>query len=512
MLHYLGLVSSPTAFFTVLGVSLLSAILLLSGRIPLYFVRFHTGMISLPPFVALLGLVTNKGPVMFGPWRFDSLSWLLALFVLTIGVIVQRYSVRYLFGDRSYRKYFTLMTITTFANTLTWISNDLRLLAVCWGATLLGLTSLIGLNKEWQVSRKAAAMTGRVFLLSWVILVLAIVWMTQATGHWQLSLVLEKHNLGELALWERTCINLLLLVAMVIPSAQFPFQRWLLNTIVAPTPVSAVMHAGIVNAGGLMLTRFAPLFSGDWAQMILLLLSSISVLLGTGLMLVHVDYKRQLVGSTIAQMGFMLIQCALGAYLAAITHAILHGLFKASLFLQAGSAIHHKKSLPSIKDRPLPYLWILTGGILGFLTGMGYWLASHGEGYQLISTFILGWSVTYAWYGLVALGGGRVGRLAGLALLAGAAFMFNIIHRALDSLLHESVLIGSQPPAPAVILVLLILLGSSFFGLWLANHRSSTIFTVMYLWLVHLGEPRKDLVESHPRYLMKFLSNRRSFR
>ena len=64
-------------------------------------------------------------------------------------------------------------------------------------------------------------------------------------------------------------------------------------------------------------------------------------MIGTGIMLVHVDYKRQLVGSTIAQMGFMLIQCALGAYLAAIIHAVLHGLFKSTLFLQAGSAIHH---------------------------------------------------------------------------------------------------------------------------------------------------------------------------
>lgn len=510
MLHYLGLVSWPTAFFIVLGVSLLSGILLLSRRIPLYFVRFHTGMISLPPIVALLGLVTNKGRVIVGPWSFDSLSWLLALFVLTIGVIVQRFSVRYLFGDRSYRKYFILLTITTFANALTWISNDLHLLLVCWGAALLGLTWLIRVNKEWQVSKKAAAMTGRVFLISWVILVLAFTWIGLATGHWQLSALLEKHNLAQLASWQRTCINLLLILAMVIPSAQFPFQRWLLNSVVAPTPVSAVMHAGIVNAGGLMLTLFAPLISGDGAQIILLVLSSISVLLGTGIMLVHVDYKRQLVGSTIAQMGFMLIQCALGAYLAAITHAILHGLFKASLFLQAGSAIQHQRP-KSFKDGPLPYLWIMTGGILGFLTGMGYWLASHGEGYQLISTFILGWSVTYAWIGLVAFGDGRVGRLAGLTLLAGAALLFNIIHTALDSLLQESVLIGSQAPAPAIILVLLILLGSSCFGLWLANHRSSTIFTVMYLWLVHLGEPHKDLVESHPHYLANFLSNRRSF-
>lgn len=90
--------------------------------------------------------------------------------------------------------------------------------------------------------------------------------------------------------------------------------------------------------------------------------------------------------------------------------------------------------------------------------------------------------------------------------------MFNIIHTALDSLLHETVLNGSQLPAPAAILVLLILLGGSSFGLWLANHRSSTLFTVIYLWLVHLGEPHKDVVESHPKYLMKYFSNRRSYR
>ena len=96
------------------------------------------------------------------------------------------------------------------------------------------------------------------------------------------------------------------------------------------------MHAGIVNAGGIILTLFAPLFNGgNLAQITLLILSSISVLMGTGIMFVHVDYKRQLVGSTIAQMGFMLIQCALGAYLAAIIHAVLHGLFKSTLFLQS---------------------------------------------------------------------------------------------------------------------------------------------------------------------------------
>lgn len=505
MLNSLDFVSLPAAFFILLAVSVLSALFLLYPRVPLNFVRIHVGITSLPPLVALLTLVTNNGSAIFGPWRLDSLSWLLALFVLTIGFIVQRYSIRYLLGDRSYRKYFALLTLTTTADSAVWLSNDLRLLLFCWGTTLLGLTLLIRLKKEWRVARNAAAFSGRLFALSWLILLLAVMWVAQATGHWQLSLVLTQNSLAQLSSWEKTCINLLLVVAVVIPSAQWPFQRWLLDSVVAPTPVSAVMHAGLVNAGGIILTRFAPLFSGDVAQIVLLILSSISVLIGTGIMLVHVDYKRQLVGSTIAQMGFMLIQCALGAYLAAIIHAVLHGLFKSTLFLQAGSAIHHSEPI-SQSTQPSSFLWTITGGVLGLLVGIGYWLTSPEEAYQLISALTLGWSLSLAWTQLVAFGYGRIGRIAGVSLLAGAAIMYTLIHNAFYSLLESTVQKGLQMPGLAAVLLLFILLVGSAAGVWLARNRSSTISAVIYLWLVRLGEPHDNLVESHPEYLSQSLS------
>lgn len=106
----------------------------------------------------------------------------------------------------------------------------------------------------------------------------------------------------------------------------------MIESVAAPPPVSAIMHAGIVNAGGIILTRFSPIFDNTFAISILLIISSISVLLGSGISLVHVDYKRQLVGSMMSQMGFMLVQCAMGIYSAAIIHLILHGVFKATLF------------------------------------------------------------------------------------------------------------------------------------------------------------------------------------
>ncbi|GHI00199.1 NADH dehydrogenase subunit 5 [Neobacillus kokaensis] len=497
--------SLPTVFTIFLTLSLISALCMLYPRVPLSFVRIHVGIISFPPIIALVGLFTNTGSISFGPFLYDSLSWLLAAFVLTIGLIVQRYSIRYLLGDYSYRIYFALLTFTTIADALAWLSDDLRLLLGCWGATLFGLALLIRVNKEWRVARNAAVLSGRMFALSWILLLAAIGWLTYLTSSWQLSFILNQKVFSQIDSWERTGITLLLIGAVIIPAAQFPFQRWLLDSVVAPTPISAVMHAGIVNAGGIMLTRFAPFYDGNAAQIILLILSSISVLIGTGIMLVQVDYKRQLVGSTIAQMGFMLIQCALGAYLAAIIHAVLHGLFKSTLFLQAGSAVPHHDPV-DYSFQPPSVLWRLAGGIIGIVTAVTFWLSAPEAAYQWVSALILGWSVTLAWTQLVAFGYGRIGRIAGLILLVGAAIGYSLIHSAFSSLLHETVNNGIPPSLPAVLLFFIILLAGSAIGYLSVHKRTSTSLAVIYLWLVQLGEPKEDMVESHPKYLSHSLS------
>ncbi|WP_066401047.1 NADH dehydrogenase subunit 5 [Neobacillus mesonae] len=498
-------VSLPAVFMIFLILSLISALFMLNPRIPLSFVRIHVGVISFPPIIALIGLFTNTGSISFGPFRYDSLSWLLAAFVLTIGLIVQRYSVRYLHGDHSYRSYFTLLAFTTIADALAWLSDDLRLLLVCWGGTLLGLTLLIRMNKKWQVARNAALLSGKMFALGWLLLLAAISWVTQLTGHWQLSFILTEKSLAHIDSWEKTCITLLLVGAVVIPAAQFPFQRWLLDSVVAPTPISAVMHAGIVNAGGILLTRFALLFEGEAAQLVLLILSSISVLIGTGIMLVQVDYKRQLVGSTIAQMGFMLIQCALGANLAAIIHAVLHGLFKSTLFLQAGSAVQHQEPVEYASERP-SFFWKFAGGLIGLAVGVSFWLSTPGEAYQWVSALILSWSVTLAWTQLVAFGYGRIGRVAGVIMLAGAGIVYSVIHSAFSKLLHETVHSGFQPSLPAVLILFIVLLSGSAIGFLMTRKRFSTTLAVIYLWLVRLSEPKLDLVENHPKYLSQLIS------
>jgi NAD(P)H-quinone oxidoreductase subunit 5 len=494
-------------FFVSFVFSILSALCMLHPGIPQEFVRIHVGICAIPPIVAFINLVLNHGHKIWGLWHFGPLAWLTTLFVLTIGLIVQRYSMRYLLGDRHYRYYFTLLTLTASFAALAWLSNDLRSLLVCFAGTLLGLSLLIRLNREWQVARNAAALSLRMFAASWLMLFMAVFWLAHVTGHWQLSLALDKNALLLLSPWSRAMINLLLAAAVVIPAAQWPFQRWLLESVVAPTPVSAVMHAGVVNAGGILLTLFAPLFSGSLAQVFLVVLSGVSVVVGTGIIMVQVDYKRQLVGSTIAQMGFMLVQCALGAYLAAIIHAVLHGLFKSALFLQAGGAAGHNAEAAHVNaSKRGSFLWSAAGYVSGVFVGAVFWLGSSGSAYHFISALMLGYSVSFAWKQLVVVGNTGVGRIAGFSLMAGAAIVFGVVPAIFYRLLHESIQQGTEPLSMVGILALFIFLTSIAIGAWLNHHRSSKLFALTYFWLVRLGEPRPESVESHPKYLSTGLS------
>jgi len=504
MLFSLNLSSLLNIFFSVLVISGLSGLLFLNPRIPLRYVRIHIGIVSLPPLVALFALINKEAKGFAGPWHLDSIAWLLAFFVLTLGLIIQRFSVRYLMGDRSYRKYFILFTFTTGAASLAWLSDDLRLMAICWGFTLVGLVSLIRLNSGWKVAREAATISSRLFGLSWIAIVLAIIWLSHVTGQWQLSSTLKDESLVHLASWEKTGINLLLILGVMIPAAQWPFQRWLLESVVAPTPVSAIMHAGLVNAGGVILTRFSPIFNDNIAQIILLVLASISVLIGTGISLVQVDYKRQLVGSTIAQMGFMLIQCALGAYSAAIFHLVFHGLFKATLFLQAGSIVPRLKNTASPHGKT-SYLWSVVGYVLAIFVGITFWLQNMGNAYQLISALIIGWSLSVSWKQLVAFGDGKIDRITGLLFMGGFTVLYLIIHNYLYGLLPINVYQSNQLSMFILITIVCLLMLGSMIGRWVVHHRSSVFSTVIYLWLVRLGEAQPKAVESHPNYL-KFLS------
>ncbi|MED4913778.1 NADH dehydrogenase subunit 5 [Parageobacillus thermoglucosidasius] len=487
--------------FAAVGIVFISSLLLLDRRVPLCYVRVHVGVMVLPAAVALAGLVFANHHVTVGLWRSDMLGWFMALFILALGWMIERFCLRYLYGDRVYRKYFTLLTFTVGIAALTWLSDDIRLLILFWGLPLLGLTKLTRLKKEWRPARMAAARMASAFSLSWLALFIAGLWLWNATGHWRLSFALSPESIRHLEWWEKTGMSMLLVLAAIVPAGQWPFQRWLLESAVTPTPVSAVMHAGLVNAGGLLLTRFAPLFNGDVSQMLLAVFASISVLVGTGISFVQVDYKRQLVASTMAQMGLMFIQCALGAYVAAVIHLVLHGMFKATLFLQSGSVVPRPNQTIRL-SQSLSRTWRFTGVVVGFVAGGIVLLMSPEENAKWLSSLILGWTLAFAWERIAVFKDGRIIVLFGLV---GAVFVSGTVHGGLMMLLHKAVPLSSNTSVAAEAIAVLMLAAGGLASIWLSAHRSSELFARLYMQLVHMGEPRLESMESHPRYLADYL-------
>ena len=148
--------------------------------------------------------------------------------------------------------------------------------------------------------------------------------------------------------WETdvvSAVTLLLVLSIMTKSAQFPFHIWLPGTIEAPTPVSAMLHAGIVNAGGFLVNRLAPLYGlAPTTLYVLFVVGALTALIGASTMLTQPSIKRTLVYSTMGQMGYMVMECGLGAFALAIFHLCAHGLFKATLFLNSGANIHKART------------------------------------------------------------------------------------------------------------------------------------------------------------------------
>ncbi|ABO65829.1 NADH dehydrogenase subunit 5 [Geobacillus thermodenitrificans] len=479
------------------GIVFASAIIWLFPRMPEQYVCIHVWLLLLPGAAALAGWI-SAGTVEVGMWRFDTVSWLVGIYISLLSWAIQRFALRYLYGDRAYRFYFSLLTWTAFAASLTWAGGDLRLMAICWGMPLIGLVALTALKKEWGPARFVARQMALVFGISWLAVTVVAVWLGTATGEWQLASALSVDPLARLDAWEKAVMNGLLILAAIIPAGQWPFHRWLMESAVTPTPVSAIMHAGIVNAGGLLLWCFSPLFSGTGAHAALFLIAFFSILIGTGISLVHVDYKRQLVASTMAQMGVMFVQCALGVYGGAVAHLMLHGLFKATLFLQSGSVV---PQVGGAGYRKAGGSW-RSGMIVGALLGTAFWLFASGEPARLLSALLFGASASVAWGRLADF---REGRWFGFAVVATLAFVSETVRHQFMVLFNEERAFSFVPSASFEWMVGMIFAAAALAAVWIANRRTSMLAVRLYMRFVHFGEPRPAAMETHPHYLTTYM-------
>lgn len=274
----------------------------------------------------------------------DAIAVVMMTLISFIGFIIARFSMRYLLGDPGQGRFFRWMSFTLGATLLLVMSCNLVMLTAAWMLTSFGLHQLLTHypDRSWAVwaARKKFLISrfGDALLIAALILTYQCFGTTEYTEIFAAAGAI--HEGSESTSWPTAIIGVLFVLGAMTKSAQFPFHSWLPDTMETPTPVSALMHAGVINAGGFLMIRLSPLVSlSPIALDLLAVIGAITALLGSVVMLTQTSIKRSLAYSTIAQMGFMMLQCGLGAFSAALLHIVAHSAYKAHAFLSCGSVL-----------------------------------------------------------------------------------------------------------------------------------------------------------------------------
>jgi NAD(P)H-quinone oxidoreductase subunit 5 len=347
-----------------------------AGRAGLWMTGAAWGTVILAVVAVLGGVGLGGYRMRLGgePWgmtfRMDAVSGVMVLLVSTLGLRVLAFSRRHLEGDVGETRYFGWMGVTQGAVLGLMLSGDLMVLWVSWVATSLGLHRLL-LHYPERAGAVFSARKKFVYSrLGDVCLGGAFGWVAWKAGTWEFDGLFEAVKGGRVA--GLGWVGMLLVLGAMLKSAQFPFHGWLPDTLETPTPVSAFMHAGIINAGGYLMIRLSPVLVE--VPMVLDLLVGVGALtaaFGSVVMLVQPGVKRALAYSTVAQMGFMLMQCGLGAFGLALLHMVAHSIYKAHAFLNAGSTV----GAASRRAIPLKTPMVMWGVVVGFLlVAMGAWV------------------------------------------------------------------------------------------------------------------------------------------
>lgn len=273
-------------------------------------------------------------------FSIDQLSLVMILLVLSIGSIVARFAYRYLDGDSRFRQFYALLVSLIFSLCLMVCIDNIWIFLLSWGVSNALLICLMVHNSSWKQALASGVYTSRTYALGFACLSLGCALLVHLTGQTSIDLIVASAQPSYLLY---VALALLILAAMT-QSAIWPFHKWLISSLNSPTPVSAIMHAGLVNGGGYLLAHFAGLYFQTPIFLKLIFgVGLVSAVLGTFWKLLQADVKRMLACSTIGQMGYMMVQCGVGLFPAAITHLFCHGFYKAYLFLSSGQGGKEKR-------------------------------------------------------------------------------------------------------------------------------------------------------------------------
>lgn len=274
----------------------------------------------------------------------DRLGLAMATLVSLLALVIIDFSQRYLNGEPGQRRYVLALLGTLAAVAWVVTSSDLYVLVGAWIISSLCLHQLLTFYRERPMAQVVAHKKFLASRLADICLIVATLLLVRAVGDSAIAVILDEvaqrlQTNGALG-WDLQVATVLLVLAVILKSAQLPVHGWLIQVMEAPTPVSALLHAGLVNLGGFVLLRFAPLLSAaPTAQTLLVVVGGLTAVLAGLVMMTRISIKVRLAWSTCAQMGLMLLQCGLGLYELALIHLLAHSLYKAYAFLGAGDTV-----------------------------------------------------------------------------------------------------------------------------------------------------------------------------
>jgi len=284
-----------------------------------------------------------------------------------VGLVVAWFSWRYMKGDANYGLFYVLLAGTLAAVMVLVSADNILLFLAAWATSNVLLVRLMVHKGSWKAAQASGRLAMGNFTFGFLCLAAALALLYFTTG---------QTSIRELVQTSGTTLNetlalVLIGLAALSQSGIWPFHRWIMSSLNSPTPVSALMHAGLVNGGGFVIVRFSPLY--DQTPLLLLalfIIGTATAFLGTFWKLMQHDVKRMLASSTVSQMGFMMAQCGLGLFPAAVAHLCWHGLFKAYLFLASGSAAQEKRLGQAYPPSLISFVLALVCGAVG-----GYFFA-----------------------------------------------------------------------------------------------------------------------------------------
>jgi len=327
----------PLLFFVGAAVNLRQAGWPFAKMVTIFSLAIST-VFGLMVVTGVLSLAETQAEAWINPSASSAIMLILISFIAMINV---HFSEKNMAGNREDEaRYLRWLMTTLGAVTLVVLSNHMLIFVLAWVAISSGLHRLLMFYPERPRAVLAAYKKFIFARIAELTLFIAVLLLYHDTGSWLISDVYKlTESANGLTVYQEIAA-VLLVISAIIKSAQLPIHGWLIQVVEAPTPVSALLHAGIINLGGFLMILFAPLIiQSAIAEWLLLIVGGLTTVVAGLIMMTKVSIKVRLAWSTMSQMGLMLVEIGLGLYELALLHIVAHSCYKAYAFLNSGSEV-----------------------------------------------------------------------------------------------------------------------------------------------------------------------------